>query len=81
MKLVIEIVKQFQNYSFTHSERNNLYQLVFYRFASQFSKVDNAQFITPLQIIDFIVDIVKAIQSTYHDFYALGNGSNWGVYI
>ena len=23
----------------------------------------------------------KAIQSTYHDFYALGNGSNWGVYI
>ena len=59
MKLVIEIVKQFQNYSFTHSERNNLYQLVFYRFASQFSKVDNAQFITPLQIIDFIVDIVN----------------------
>ena len=59
VKLVIEIVKQFQNYSFTHSERNNLYQLVFYRFASQFSKVDNAQFITPLQIIDFIVDIVN----------------------
>ena len=25
--------------------------------------------------------IGKAIQSTYHDFYALGNGSNWGVYI
>lgn len=25
--------------------------------------------------------IAKAIQSTYHDFYALGNGSNWGVYI
>ena len=25
--------------------------------------------------------IDKAIQSTYHDFYALGNGSNWGVYI
>ena len=29
VKLVIEIVKQFQNYSFTNSERNNLYQLVF----------------------------------------------------
>ena len=27
VKLVIEIVKQFQNYSFTNSERNNLYQL------------------------------------------------------
>lgn len=59
VKVVIQIVKQFQNYSFTHSERNNLYQLVFYKFASQFSKADNAQFITPLQIIDFIVDIVN----------------------
>lgn len=59
VKVVVEIVKQFQNYSFTNSERNNLYQLVFYRFASQFSKADNAQFITPLQIIDFIVDIVN----------------------
>lgn len=59
IKVVIEIVRQFQNYSFTHSERNNLYQLVFYKFASQFSKADNAQFITPLQIIDFIVDMVN----------------------
>lgn len=59
VKVVVEIVKQFQNYSFTHSERNNLYQLVFYRFASQFSKADNAQFITPLQIIDFIVDMIN----------------------
>jgi len=59
VKVAIQIVKQFQNYSFTHSERNNLYQLVFYKFASQFSKTDNAQFITPLQIIDFIVDIVN----------------------
>lgn len=59
VKVVIQIVKQFQNYSFSYSERNNLYQLVFYKFASQFSKVDNAQFITPLQIIDFIVDIVN----------------------
>ena len=59
IKVVIQIVKQFQNYSFTDSERNNLYQLVFYEFASQFSKADNAQFITPLQIIDFIVDMVS----------------------
>lgn len=59
IRVVVEIVKQFQNYSFTDSERNNLYQLVFYRFASQFSKADNAQFITPLQIIDFIVDIIN----------------------
>lgn len=56
---VIQIVKQFQNYSFIKSERNNLYQLVFHQFASQFSKADNAQFVTPLQIIDFIVDMVN----------------------
>lgn len=59
VKVVIEIVRRFQNYSFTNSERNNLYQLVFYQFASQFSKADNAQFVTPLQIIDFIVDMVN----------------------
>ncbi len=59
VRVAIEIVKQFQNYGFTNSERNNLYQLVFYRFASEFSKADNAQFVTPLQIIDFIVGIVN----------------------
>lgn len=59
IKVVIEIVRQFQNYSFSNSARNNLYQLVFYRFASKFSKADNAQFVTPLQIIDFIVDMVN----------------------
>lgn len=59
IKVVIEIVRQFQNYSFSNSERNNLYQLVFYRFASKFSKANNAQFVTPLQIIDFIVDMVN----------------------
>lgn len=59
LKLIIEIVKQFQNYSFSGSKRNNLYQLVFYRFASKFAKGENAQFITPLQIIEFIVDMVN----------------------
>lgn len=59
IKVAIQIVKQFQNYSFVDSERSNLYQLVFYEFASQFSKADNAQFITPLQIIDFIVEMVN----------------------
>lgn len=59
VKFVIEIVRQFQNYRFTGAERSDVYQLVFYQFASHFSKVENAQFITPLQIIDFIVDIVN----------------------
>lgn len=59
IKVVKQIVKQFQNYSFSHSERNNLYQLVFNEFASKYAKTDNAQFVTPLQIIDFIVDIIN----------------------
>ena len=59
VKISVEIVKQFQHYSFSDSKRNNLYQLVFNQFASKFSKSENAQFITPLQIIDFIVDIVN----------------------
>lgn len=59
VKFVTEIVKQFQNYRFTGAERSDVYQLVFYQFASHFSKVENAQFITPLQIIDFIVDVVN----------------------
>lgn len=59
VKVAVEIVKQFQHYSFSDSKKNNLYQLVFNQFASKFSKVDNAQFITPLQIIDFIVDIAN----------------------
>lgn len=59
VKFIIEIVKQFQNYNFHDSKESNLYQLVFYQFASHFSKADNAQFITPLQIIEFIVDIIN----------------------
>lgn len=59
VKVAIQIVKQFQHYSFSGSKRNNLYQLVFNQFASKFAKEANSQFITPLQIIDFIVDIVN----------------------
>lgn len=59
IKVIIEIVENFQDYSFSTSDQSNLYQLVFYRFASQFSKADNAQFVTPLPIIDFIVDMVN----------------------
>lgn len=59
LKIAISIVKEFQNYSFRKSERNNLYQLVFHVFASAFSKQENAQFTTPLEIIDFIVDMVN----------------------
>lgn len=59
IKILIEIVSQFQNYSFVRSHKTDLYQLVFYKFAPSFSKDSNAQFITPLPIIDFLVKIVN----------------------
>ena len=59
IKILISIVKQFQDYSFVKSYKTDLYQLIFYRFASQFAKDTNAQFITPLPIIDFLVNVVN----------------------
>lgn len=54
-----EIVKQFQDYSFVRSSNNDLYQLIFYNFATKFQNDEKAQFLTPLPIIDFIVHIVN----------------------
>lgn len=59
VRLLIEVVCQFQDYSFVRSTKTDLYQLVFHQFASQFSKDQNAQFVTPLPIIEFLVDIVN----------------------
>lgn len=59
VKVLFEIVKQFQDYSFVLSTKTDLYQLVFYTFASQFSKNENAQFVTPLPVIEFLVNIVN----------------------
>lgn len=59
VKVLIEIVKQFQDYSFVLSTKTDLYQLVFYTFASQFSKNEKAQFVTPLPLIEFLVNIVN----------------------
>ncbi|WP_238327140.1 HsdM family class I SAM-dependent methyltransferase, partial [Rodentibacter pneumotropicus] len=53
------IVKEFQKYSFTRSERGDLYQLVFYNFATSFKKAENAQFLTPIPVIDFIVKLIN----------------------
>lgn len=53
------IVKEFQRYAFTRSERGDLYQLVFYNFATKFKKEENAQFLTPIPIINFLVNIVN----------------------
>ena len=59
IKVANEIVRQFQNYSFVKSSNNDLYQLIFYNFAAKFQRDEKAQFLTPLQIIDFIVKIVN----------------------
>jgi type I restriction enzyme M protein len=59
VKIIMEVVSQFQDYSFVRSTKTDLYQLVFHQFASQFSKDQNAQFVTPLPIIEFLVDIVN----------------------
>ncbi|WP_195336308.1 HsdM family class I SAM-dependent methyltransferase [Paraclostridium bifermentans] len=59
VKVALEIVSEFEKYSFVKSRKSDLYQLVFYNFATKFKKDENAQFLTPLPIIDFIVNIVN----------------------
>lgn len=59
IKIISSIVEQFQDYSFVKSEKTDLYQIVFYKFASEFSKADKGQFLTPLPIIDFLVQIIN----------------------
>ncbi len=59
VSVLIQVVSQFQDYSFVLSHKTDLYQIVFDRFATEFSKQQNAQFVTPLPIIDFLVNIVN----------------------
>jgi type I restriction enzyme M protein len=59
IKVLVEVVYQFQDYTFVRSHKTDLYQLVFYKFATPFSKDENAQFVTPLPLIDFLVSIVN----------------------
>lgn len=59
VSVLVQVVNQFQDYSLVRSHKTDLYQLVFYRFASKFSEAQHAQFVTPLPIIDFLVSIVN----------------------
>lgn len=59
IRVLIEVIYQFQDYSFVYSHKTDLYQLVFYKFATPFSKDQNAQFVTPLPLIEFLVNIVN----------------------
>lgn len=56
---IVSIVENFQDYSLVKSYKTDLYQLVFYRFASEFAKERKGQFITPIWLIDFLVKIVN----------------------
>ncbi len=57
--ILSEVVEQLQDFSFVKSQKTDLYQLVFYKFANEFSKADKGQFITPIPLIDFLVQIVN----------------------
>lgn len=59
LKVLICVVKEFQDYSFVKSYKSDLYQLIFHRFAQPFAKDSNAQFLTPLPLIDFLVNVVN----------------------
>ncbi len=59
IQIISEVVEQFQDYSFVLSHKTDLYQIVFYKFANEFSKSDKGQFITPIPLIDFLVQIVN----------------------
>lgn len=59
IKVLICIVKELQDFSFVNSHKSDLYQLIFHRFANKFAKDSNAQFLTPLPLIDFLVSIVN----------------------
>jgi type I restriction enzyme M protein len=62
IQAVSGIVENLQDYSFLRSQKhhkNDLYQLVFYKFANASTKAEKGQFITPLILIDFLVKIVN----------------------
>jgi len=59
IRAVAALCHEFQDFSFVRSTKSDLYQLVFYNFANQFSRDESAQFLTPLPIIDLLVRIVN----------------------
>jgi type I restriction enzyme M protein len=59
VRVAADIAYHFQRFSFVRSRKSDLYQLVFYNFATKFKKDENAQFLTPLPIINFLVKLVN----------------------
>ena len=59
LKLIKQIVFGLQDYSFIKSQKTDIYQLVFYKFGAEFTKADKSQFLTPLEIIKFMVSVIN----------------------
>lgn len=59
VRVVAEVVAGFQDMSFVRSSSSDLYQVVFYNFAGPLSKIAQAQFMTPLRVIEFMVGIAN----------------------
>jgi type I restriction enzyme M protein len=59
VSVISSIVYTLQDFSFTKSSKSDLWQLVFYQFANAFTKSEKAQFLTPIPLINFIVDIIN----------------------
>ncbi len=59
VRAVVAIAQAFQDYSFQRSSESDLYQIVFYNFANEFSRAESAQFLTPLPVIRFLVSVVN----------------------
>lgn len=59
VRVITSVVNSLQDFTFTKSSKSDLWQIVFYQFANAFTKTQKAQFLTPIPLIEFIVDIVN----------------------
>ena len=65
VRAVVAVCQAFQDFSFVRSSTTDLYQLVFYNFANEFKRSESAQFLTPLPVINFLVEIVNPRNGEY----------------
>ena len=59
VRMVVAVAQAFQDYSFVRSATGDLYQTVFYNFATEFKRDQQAQFLTPIPVIEFLVSMVN----------------------
>ena len=59
IKVIRTIVQNFQDYSLIKSSGTDLWQLIFYVFGPKMTQDENGQHLTPLQVIDFIINVVN----------------------